>query len=251
MNSDSNIAKFVEHTSNIPINTCDFITQLNSLEPLLTIRLSDRRVARTSCMSYNVDKVKKRRKKKKEENTRPTLVQFVIVPFSFCSIIWFIYTCNLSRDGYTGIAYRLLMRINKEDFLTNSLQRMVILDGIENENSSLNFLEISRIWRIFQQNFTSRNWLDRIESRAEFRLYTFNAEFTILERNDIPRNRQIPYHVVRSLVSCARHCIRDSEISFVIWNMRRRTNNWWKKIDRRIERSTKQFGNNGSRRGGN
>lgn len=202
-------------------------------------------------MSYNVDKVKKRRKKKKEENTRPTLVQFVIVPFSFCSIIWFIYTCNLSRDGYTGIAYRLLMRINKEDFLTNSLQRMVILDGIENENSSLNFLEISRIWRIFQQNFTSRNWLDRIESRAEFRLYTFNAEFTILERNDIPRNRQIPYHVVRSLVSCARHCIRDSEISFVIWNMRRRTNNWWKKIDRRIERSTKQFGNNGSRRGGN
>lgn len=84
---------------------------------------------------------------------------------------------------------------------------MEILDGIENENSSLNFLEISRIWRIFQQNFTSRNWLDRIESRAEFRLYTFNAEFTILERNDIPRNRQIPYHVVRSLVSCARHCV--------------------------------------------
>lgn len=155
-------------------------------------------------MSYNADKVKK---KKKEENTRPTLVQFVIVPFSFCSIIWFIYTCNLSRDGYTGIAYRLLMRINKEDFLTNSLQRMEILDGIENENSSLNFLEISRIWRIFQQNFTSRNWLDRIESRAEFRLYTFNAEFTILERNDIPRNRQIPYHVVRSLVSYTRHCV--------------------------------------------
>lgn len=60
-------AKFVKRSTNcnIPINTCIFITQLNSLKPLLTIRLSDQRIARTSCMLYNGDKVKKKKKRKK------------------------------------------------------------------------------------------------------------------------------------------------------------------------------------------
>lgn len=83
-------AKFVKRSTNcnIPINTCIFITQLNSLKPLLTIRLSDQRIARTSCMSYNGDKVKKKKKKGRKHEADSGSICHRSVPFLFYYLIY-------------------------------------------------------------------------------------------------------------------------------------------------------------------